>query len=436
MIVVGTAWWKLHPFLVLLAVAMAFGLCSDMSLAYIINSIGDGFATTIASIGLVVVAGSLIDVFLGRSGAGTRLAEAIMRRSRQRHGPAVMSAVGYVGGIAAFCDAAFVLLMPLVRAIGRHGGQMPVTGATALALALSATHGVLPPAPGPVAATAILSADLGRVALWGAGLAAILCACGWAFAVVVGPATPSGTRNEGPEDGIDLPTAAAASRPGVPVAALPILLPMLLLSISSLGQMPSEPLGGGTIRELLLTLGRPVTLLLAAGGAALLVPRPLRLGMLAENGWAGQAVARAAATLLIVGAGGGFARVLQNAGVGDAVADALAGAPLGILLPFLIAAVLKTSQGSSMLAVLTTAGIVVPMLGPLGLEGETARDLTVVAIGAGAMCVSHANDSLFWVVTRLTGLSTAQGYRLLTLGTLSQGIVAAALLATVAFVVV
>ncbi len=436
LIIVGTSRWRLHPFLVLLTVSLVLGLCSDMSLAYVIGSIGDGFATTVASIGLIVVAGSLIDIFLSRSGAGAQLAAAIAGRSERRHGPAMMAAVGYVGGIAAFRDAAFVLLMPLVRAVARHSGQPPVTGAIALALALSATHGVLPPAPGPVAATAILSADIGRVALWGGGLAAVLCVCGWAFAVVVCRATPSAARDEGPEDGIDPAPAAAASRPGVLVAALPILLPMLLLSISSLGQMPSEPLGGGPTRELLLTLGRPVTLMLAAGGAVLLLPRPLRMAMLAENGWAGEAMARAAGTLLIVGAGGGFARVLQNAGVGDALADSLTNAQLGILLPFLIAAVLKTSQGSSMLAVLTTAGMVVPMLGTLGLEGETARDLTVVAIGAGAMCVSHANDSLFWVVTRLTGLSTAQGYRLLTLGTLLQAAVAAALLATAAFVVI
>jgi GntP family gluconate:H+ symporter len=412
-----------------LTAALVVGPCADMSLAYTVRSIGDGFAATAGSIGLVVIAGSLIEVFLDRSGAGERLATAVLRVSGRGGGPAAMAVAGYLGGIAAFCDAAFVLLMPLVRAIARRSGQTPVTGAITLALALSATHGVLPPAPGPVAATAILSADLGRVALWGGGLAAILCVCGWTFAAAArpAPAASSDVPVEAPD-----PPPATAGRRGALVAALPILLPLLLLTISSLGHMPSEPLGGGATRELLITLGRPITLLLVAGGVVLLLPRPLQRVMLSENGWAGEAVARAAVTLLIVGAGGGFARVLQNAGIGEGLADVLTGAPLGILLPFAVAAVLKTAQGSSMLAVITTAGIIAPLLGMLGLEGETARALTVVAIGAGATVVSHANDSLFWVVTRLTGLSPAQGYPLLTLGTLLQGAVAAAMLAAIA----
>jgi GntP family gluconate:H+ symporter len=108
---------------------------------------------------------------------------------------------------------------------------------------------------------------------------------------------------------------------------------------------------------------------------------------------------------------------------------------LGILLPLVIAAGLKTAQGSSTVAIITTAGILAPLVGPLGLEGETAKALCVVAIGAGAMVVSHANDSYFWVVTQCTGLSVRQGYTLHTVGTLVQGAVAAVLVWGLALVV-
>ncbi|HYN37628.1 MAG TPA: hypothetical protein VES39_00080 [Rhodospirillales bacterium] len=427
-VVVGTARGRLHPFVALLAAAVLVGPCADMSFAYTVRSIGDGFTASIGSIALVIVGGSMIEVFLRRSRAGERLAAAIVR-AEGRGGPAVITLTGAAGGVAAACDAAFALLMPLAGAIARRSGRSPVTGAIALALALSATNGLLPPAPGPVAAAAILSADLGRVALWGGGLAAILCLCGWAFAIGVRP--PAAIAAAEAVDANDPP----ASTPRSPlIAALPILLPMLLLMVSSLGHMPSEPLGGGAPRNLLLALGHPVTLLLVASAVVLLLPRPLRRSMLAESGWVGEALARVAATVLVVGAGGGFARVLQNAGIGHAIADTLVAAPLGILLPFAIAAVLKTAHGSSLLATISTAGVVEPLLPALGLDGEAARALTVAAIGAGALVVSHANDSLFWMVTRLTGLTPAQGYRLLTLGTLLQGAVAAAILASAAAV--
>ena len=155
---------------------------------------------------------------------------------------------------------------------------------------------------------------------------------------------------------------------------------------------------------------------------------------LSENGWPGQALADVASLVLIVGAAGAFARVVQNVGVGEMLAEQLVGMPMGLLLPFAIAMAVKIAHGSSMLAIITAAAFTQPLLGQVGLDDDTGRALCAVAIGAGAMVASHPNDTLFWTFTRLCRLTPAQGFRLLTLGTVVQGLAAAATLSVLAAV--
>jgi GntP family gluconate:H+ symporter len=148
----------------------------------------------------------------------------------------------------------------------------------------------------------------------------------------------------------------------------------------------------------------------------------------------GEAILAAATIIIITGAGGGFGTVLQNSGIAKIIGENLTGSPLGILLPFVIAAGIKTAQGSSTVAIITTASLVAPLLASLGLDSDTAKALVVV-IGAGSMVVSHANDSFFWVVTQFSNMDVQTGYRLQTLGTLVQGIAAAATVYVLSLVV-
>jgi GntP family gluconate:H+ symporter len=183
-------------------------------------------------------------------------------------------------------------------------------------------------------------------------------------------------------------------------------------------------------------LGQPVVALLVGVFFALLLPKKITTEMLSASGWVGQAVVAAATIIIITGCGGAFGKVLQNSGIAEVVKGYLGqNASLSIWLPFIIAAALKTAQGSSTVAIITTAGIVAPLLGTLGLESPTARALAVIAIGAGSMVVSHANDSYFWVVTGLSKMSVKQGYKLQTLGTLVEGCAAAVTLWIISLVV-
>jgi GntP family gluconate:H+ symporter len=336
--------------------------------------------------------------------------------------------MGYIVSIPVFCDSAFVLLSPLMRALATKAGITLASAAVALSLGLYATHTMVPPTPGPVAAAGILGADLGLVILWGMVVAFVSLVAGWLFAVLVASRTyisPEG----GP--GLDEAEAAAAvaaekDAPTVLRSLLPIFLPIVLIVLRSISELPSKPFGeGGTVMDLLGFLGQPVVALLIGVGLAMTLPKRFDREMLSMTGWVGEAIVGAATIIIITGAGGAFGKVLQNSGIADVIGGALTGSNLGVWLPFVIAAGIKTAQGSSTVAIITTAGLVAPLLASLGLDGDTQRALVVVAIGAGAMVVSHANDSYFWVVTQFSGMDVKTGYRLQTLGTLVQGTAAA-----------
>ncbi|WP_366144234.1 hypothetical protein [Candidatus Accumulibacter sp. ACC012] len=207
---------------------------------------------------------------------------------------------------------------------------------------------------------------------------------------------------------------------------LPIFLPIILIVTRSIGELPSKPFGeAGAFTEVMGFLGQPVVALLIGVGLAMTLPKRFDKEMLSMTGWVGEAIVGAATIIIITGAGGAFGKVLQNSGIANVIGGALSDANLGIWLPFLIAAGIKTAQGSSTVAIITTAGLLAPLLATLGLDSDTHRALVVIAIGAGAMVVSHANDSYFWVVTQFSGMDVKTGYKLQTLGTLVQGSVAA-----------
>jgi GntP family gluconate:H+ symporter len=168
---------------------------------------------------------------------------------------------------------------------------------------------------------------------------------------------------------------------------------------------------------------------------AFLLPKKLDKEMLSMSGWVGQAVLNAGIIILITASGGAFGKVLQNSGIANVIGQNLAKANLGMWLPFIVAAAIKTAQGSSTVAIITTASLLAPLMEPLGLTSTVAKALAVVAIGAGSMVVSHANDSYFWVVTQFSKMDVKTGYKLQTFGTFIEGITAAVIVWLISLVV-
>lgn len=419
-IIVATTKLKLHPFLALLIAAFGYGVLSrQMPLDDVARSVNAGFGGTVGYIGIVILAGSVIGTFLEKSGGAYTLAEGTLRLVGKKNVPLAMSIIGYIVSIPVFCDSGFVILFPLAKGLSRRAKMSLAASAVALSLGLYATHTMVPPTPGPVAAAGLLKADLGLVILWGALVSLVALAAGWLFAVKIAVRVHVAREPEAERADVEKLT---TQGPSAVKSVVPIVVPITLIVLRSVGNLEVHPFGAGRIAAFIGFVGEPVVALLIGVAFALFLPRKLTREMLSASGWVGQAVVTAATIIIITGCGGAFGKVLQNSGLADVVERYLGqSAGLGIWLPFVIAAALKTAQGSSTVAIITTAGIMTPLLDTLGLAGPAARALVVVAIGAGSMVVSHANDSYFWVVTGLSKMSVKQGYRLQTLGTLVEG---------------
>jgi len=421
-IIFATARLTLHPFLVLLFTAVLFGIFSGMSLTEIVDSITGGFGGTLGSIGIVIAAGTIIGTFLEKSGSAFKMAEATLKLTGEKRVPLAMAIIGYIVSIPVFCDSGFVILSPLNRAVTKRAKFSLAATGLALSLGLYATHTMVPPTPGPIAAAGILGADLGMVILIGLIVSVPAMLIGVLYANIMGKRIYIEPEPELSDAEIEERTKKA---PSTFNSFMPIVVPIILILLKSISDFPTTPFGDGAIRSFFGFVGNPVIALLIGVLIAFTLPKKLDKKMLSSSGWVGEGLLNAASIILITGAGGAFGRVLQNSGIANVLGEGLATANLGIWLPFIVAAVIKSAQGSSTVAIITTASLMAPLMGSLGLTTPAAIALSVVAIGAGSMVVSHANDSYFWVVSQFSRMSVNQAYKLQTLGTLVEGVTAA-----------
>ncbi|MGC8954670.1 MAG: GntP family permease [Fervidobacterium sp.] len=420
-IVYSTVRWKLHPFLALIFAAFLYGILSKMNLGDVVKSITDGFGGTVSSIGIVIVAGTIIGIFLEKSGGAFRMAEAILKLTGRKNVPLAMSIIGYIVSIPVFCDSGFVIITPLNKALTKRANISLATTGIALSLGLYATHTMVPPTPGPVAAAGALGADLGLTILMGLIISIPAIIVGWIFSIKVASKVQIDPEPELSEEAINKKM---KESPSTTSAFLPIVLPIVLIVLKSLSDFPTKPFGDGSLKTFIGFIGHPVTALMIGTLIAFILPKKIDREIFSMTGWVGQAVQQAGIIILITAAGGAFGKVLQNSGIANVIGQYLANAHLGMWLPFIIAAAIKTAQGSSTVAIITTASLLAPLLEPMGLTSPIAKALTVVAIGAGSMVVSHANDSYFWVVTQFSKMDVKTGYKLQTLGTLLEGLTA------------
>jgi GntP family gluconate:H+ symporter len=417
-IVLSSTKLKFHPFLALLFAGLAFGIFTGMPLPQVVQSLNTGFGNTLGYIGIVIVAGTIIGIFLELSGGAYSLADRILKIIGEKRVPLAMAIIGWFVSIPVFADSGFVILSPLNKALSKRAKISLAGPAIALSLGLTSTHCLVPPTPGPIAAAGILGANLGLVILFGLLVSAIALIFGWLFATKVASKVPIDANPE-------ISEAEIASRlkeaPSAVKALMPIFLPIILIVLKSVSDFPTNPMGEGAIKAFFDFTGEPVVALLTGVLLAFLLPKKREAGIFSETGWVGKGLMSATTIILITGAGGAFGKVIQNSGFADTMGSALSGFNLGIWLPFIIAATIKTAQGSSTVAMITTASIIAPLLSSLGYSSEIAKSLMVLSIGAGAMVVSHANDSFFWVITQMSRMDVKTGYKLQSVGTFILG---------------
>jgi len=406
---IAVAAGRTHALIAMLLGAAGFAVAAGLSVSQLGKSFGTGFGQTLNTLGLPVLAAAMVVARAGGSPAAFRsggAGAALTWRGRLRM--AWLAAIGIVAGTAASTGAVLAVLQPLHWVVART--VAPRRGAVTLGLAISAGQGLLLPSPVVIAAMAILAAPWQRVVAFGLPLAVLSAGVGAIFAALVLRAG----------DAVTLPDGGA--RTGVRALVVSCIIMAGMLIVQSVGDFPSEPLGGGASRELVLGIGRPLIVLLAGVGIMVLATR-------ASRGWVDHSIMCAAPLMLLLGAAGGLQALCQSTHAAELVAEKLLPLPLGVALPFLVAAVMKMVQGSSLAAAITAAGMVAPLLGELGLDTPTGRALAVLSVGAGAMSGAHVNDGLFWLVAQGAGLRPARALAVVTGGTLAQGCVVLAALA-------
>ncbi|WP_404455156.1 GntP family permease [Virgibacillus necropolis] len=423
-IIFATAKLKLHPFLSLLFAAFAIGILAGLPLSTVIESVNNGFGGLMGGIGLVIVFGTIIGVILEKSGAALRMAEVVLRIVGEKRPQMAMSLIGAIVSIPVFCDSGYIILSSLQKALAKRAKVTIASMAIALSTGLFATHTLVPPTPGPIAAAGNIGAEdfLGTIILMGIIVSIPAIIAGYLWAMRVG--TKIKVEGEDAELTYDYETILKefGEMPSTIKSFAPIVIPILLIGFSSVITFAGWT---GTLFDILLFLGSPVVALLIGVLFAFLLLPKYNEETLTE--WIGVAIKESAPILLITGAGGAFGSVIKATPVADFIQQfgdsAFFTGAMFVFIPFIIAAALKSAQGSSTAALVITSSLIAPLLPQLGIEGAVPLALVVMAVGSGAMVVSHVNDSYFWVVKEFSGMSVTQAYKAQTAGTLIQGIV-------------
>ncbi len=417
-IIIMTAKVRMNAFLVLVCAAFGAGIASGLPPMEVVSTVTGGFGSILGYIGIVIIAGTIIGTILEKSRATTTIADTVLSLVGESRAPLAMAITGAVVSISVFCDSGFVILSSLNRTLARRTGASMSGLAVALSTGLYATHTFVPPTPGPIAAAGTIGADIGLVIILGLIVSVPAVAVGYLWSIYSGKKYYI---DPGPEQVIDdLPE----TLPGVFASFAPVIIPIVLITLKSVADYPTFPFGEGAFKTGLDFFGAPsVALLLGVFLALRLIPSWREEYL---DGWVGEGLRNAASIVMITGAGGAFGAVLKATDIGAIIGGGLADYNIGILLPFVIAVAFKTAQGSSTVAIITSAALVAPMLGDLGLASPVGKALTVMAVGSGAMIVSHANDSYFWVVSQFSGMDAPTAYKTHTVATALQGVTAMA----------
>lgn len=407
---------KVHAVLALVIAASIAGLAAGMAPDATIESITTGFGSTLSTIGLVIGLGVMMGRILEASGAAEKLAVTLIRRLGRKREEWALAGAGFIISIPIFVDSAFVILTPLVRSLSRTSGRSILTLGIALAGGLTMTHHAVPPTPGPLGAAGIFDVGVGEMILWGVVLTLPALVLVVLYATIMGPRIEA---KVAAQTGEQLSPSAAFAEfeaqavererklPSLAISLMPILVPILLIFANTVSTNLTEA-GAITLPEALVQtaafVGNPVIALLigvliAVYGLTRGQPRQDTLADM-EKG-----VESAGIILLVTGAGGALGAVLRDSGTGQSIGEWASGLPLpAVLIPFVIATIVRAIQGSGTVSIITAASISAPIMADM--PGVTMV-LAAQAACLGSMFFSYFNDSLFWVVNRMLGVKNA-----------------------------
>lgn len=406
---------KLNAFISLFAVSLLLAVTA-LPGYNVVDILKQGFGNTMASIGFLIIFGAIIAVVLDKSGGAISIANFILSKTGNRKAASAIGITGFVAGMPIFCDSGYIILSGLAKSFSSKAKVALPLVAFVLATSLYSVHCLIPTHPGALAAAGILNANIGNLILFGT-LFAIPAALAAFFWIKWRTKKYIASGDEIQES--TLPENEHKKLPSVGLSLMPVVTPLVLIGIGSLltvlGLSPEN-----FFIKCLLFIGQPIISLLAGALLSLLLIRNISANSL--NELFESAILKAGPILIITAAGGMFGLVIKETGIGVHAGELLLKTGLGVAVPFLIAFLLKTAQGSSTVAIITAASFVATMLPALGLNSETGKLLAMLSMGAGSMMVSHANDSYFWVVTKFSGLPVNMTLKIYSTATVVMGI--------------
>jgi GntP family gluconate:H+ symporter len=398
---------KVHAFLALVLGAVVIGLLAGLDVAKITDAISSGFGGTLGSIGIIIGFGVMMGEIFQISGAATRMARTFLKICGKGKEEIAMAITGFIVSIPIFCDSAFVILSPMAKAISRQTKKSVVGLGFALAGGLVITHSLVPPTPGPLGVAGLFGVDIGKFILLSIIIAVPMTIAVLIYASRLGKKIyqlPSADGESWERPPYQKPVYENLSAsddknlPGAFLSFLPIIAPVVLILCNTISKAVKAQ---GTLAIVLGFLGTPILavgigLLIAIYTLALRMPRKEALEKM-ENG-----IKSAGIIILVTGGGGALGRVLTTAGIGSYIADQLSSQPIPIIiLPFLIATLIRFAQGSGTVAMTTSASICAPIVSAAG----GSMMLGAFAACVGSLFFSYFNDSFFWVTNRLMGIS-------------------------------
>ena len=416
-IILLSAKYKFNTFFVLLIVAATVGFAAGFDGEKVISMLKTGFGSTLEKIGILIIFGTTLGILLEKSRATLSLANFILSKTGENNAPLAVTLMGFLIGLPIFCDSGFVVLIGLVMSLVGRLPKLHVALVVCLASALYSVHCLVPPHPGITAAAGILKVDIGKAMLLGVVLSIPPAVVAFFWAKYI-------NRKLGIHftQTIDNQIFASEKLPSPLLSFLPIIVPIVLISIKSITLL-NPSLYPPSVFLVVKFIGDPIVALLV--GILLTIPLFKNFDKKELNSLFDIALERSGAILAVTAAGGAFGEVIKALDLGKVFGETLAASGLGLVIPFALAAIFKTAQGSSTVAVISTAGIVAPLLASIGLNTEGGQLLALMAAGAGSMLFSHTNDSYFWVISKFSKLDTDT--------TLRAHSFASALMAVIAF---
>ena len=327
--------------------------------------------------------------------------------------PLTFNILGFIISIPVFCDAAFILMSSIIKEISRVSGRKMIILTVCLATGLYSAHVFVPPTPGPLAASALIGADVGLLLLIGLTIGILVSLAGYIWIRVL--------LKKDFQLSSDSKSYYKLSNEKSITVFLPIIIPIILISISTLIKYPSLNIIENEITNFIDFIGKPeVSLFIGLIISTVFIKRDDSKNI---SKWIGNALKNSFDILLITGAGGALGFIIRSSGVIESLGIVNFNGTYGLVSVFLIAALIKTVQGSSTVAIITTCALVSPLIDQVGVIGEIQKILLITSIGSGAMTVSHFNDSYFWVVTKYSNLEIKEVIKFFSTATLIQGLI-------------